>query len=104
MAFIKEVMIKAGDWRTVEYFWNAKGTLWFRGPRGVQIKVRYGLGFLGFDSQEQSLDGNSLKTLSVDGILSVAYARVQVRGNNVEVAYEYAPGFIGDLHTPPIPF
>jgi hypothetical protein len=41
---IKIKRITSGDWRTVESFWNAKGTAIFRAPPGAQIKVRYGGG------------------------------------------------------------
>jgi hypothetical protein len=37
---IRTKPIEAGDWRTVEGFWNASGTAFFRLPVGVSIKVR----------------------------------------------------------------
>ena len=57
--------IEAGDWRTVESFWNAEGTAFFKLPAGASIKVRYGVGFLGINRQRQTLNGSDYKTLSV---------------------------------------
>ncbi|MBU2591156.1 MAG: hypothetical protein ABIJ24_00935 [Nitrospinota bacterium] len=75
---IRTKYIKSGKWRTVESFWNAKGTAFFREPEGARIKVRYGVGFLGFDRQKKTLNGKDYKKLSV-GIGSIAYARMQVK-------------------------
>lgn len=36
--------INSGDWRTVEWFFNANGTAFFKAPAGAQIKVRCGGG------------------------------------------------------------
>jgi hypothetical protein len=70
--------VRAGDWRTLESFFNASGTGFFLHPAGAQIKVRYGVGFLGFDRQKQTLDGFNEKQLSV-GAGSIAQARMQIR-------------------------
>lgn len=80
--------IRKGDWRTVETFWNAKGTAFFRTPVGTKIKVRYGVGFLGFDRQEQTLNGSDYKRLGV-GTGSVSYARMQVKvAQDTEITYD----------------
>ena len=100
---LKHKYIKAGGWRTVEYFWNAKGTAFFKAPAGAQIKVRYGAGWLGFDRQKQTLDGSTYKKLSV-GSGSIALARMQIKvRENTLVTYDVYPGGIG-LVTPPIRF
>lgn len=44
--------IASGDWRTLEYFFNAPGTAFFQAPAEAEIKVRHGVGFLGFDRQK----------------------------------------------------
>lgn len=96
-------LIRKGDWRTVETFWNAKGTAFFRAPAGAKIKVRYGVGFLGFDSQSQTLNGSDYKRLDVgDG--SIAYARMQVKvTQDTEITYAAYGGGLA-LPTPEIPF
>ncbi|MDZ4853663.1 MAG: hypothetical protein SGJ26_02180 [Nitrospirota bacterium] len=58
---VRTKRITQGAWRTVELFWNANGTAFFKAPRGAEIKVRYGIGWLGFDRQKQSLNGNDYK-------------------------------------------
>lgn len=70
--------VQAGDWRTLEWFWNASGTAYFLHPAGARIKVRYGVGWFGFDRQKQTLDGINTKTLSVGGG-SIARARMQMK-------------------------
>ncbi|MBN2091860.1 hypothetical protein JW964_19750 [candidate division KSB1 bacterium] len=84
-------LVKKGAWRTLEWFWNASGTAYFLLPEGASIKVRYGVGILGWDSQKQKLDGNNRRKLSIGGS-SVAYARMQMKVNkSVEVTYEIHP-------------
>ena len=75
----REKFVRAGDWRTLETFFNASGTAFFLHPRGAQIKVRYGVGFLGFDRQKQTLDGINEKSLSVGGAGTYAQARMQIQ-------------------------
>lgn len=75
---IRNKTIKAGDWRTLETYWNATGHAYFRAPANAQIKVRYGVGFLGKDRQKQTLDGSTVKSIEI-GIWSVAYARIQIK-------------------------
>lgn len=83
--------VTSGDWRTLEWFWNSTGNAAFIGPKGAVIKVRYGVGFLGWDSQKQTLDGVSTKRLSV-GRTSVAYARMQIKVlSSTNVTYEVTP-------------
>lgn len=87
----KTKYIKKGDWRTVEWFWNATGTGYFTCPAGAKIKVRYGVGWAGWNSQQQTLDGNSVKTLSIASA-SVAYARMQMKvSQSTTVTYDIQP-------------
>lgn len=85
--------IKAGGWRTVEWFWNGSGTAFFILPTGAQIKVRYGVGWLGKDSQKQTLNGTDQKRLYVSSSSSVTRARMQVRvAETADVSYLVFPG------------
>ncbi len=89
---IRTRLVTKGDWRTVESFWNATGTAFFRAPTGARIKVRYGVGFLGFNRQTQTLDGASYKKLSL-GSASVTRARMQIKvSQTTEVTYDVYGG------------
>lgn len=95
--------IEAGDWRTVESFWNAEGTAFFKLPAGASIKVRYGVGFLGINRQRQTLNGSDYKTLSV-GTASISRARMQVKvSQTTDVTYDVYGGGVAVI-TPEIPF
>ena len=87
---IRTKFVKAGDWRTIEWFWNVKATLFFAGPAGAWVKVRYGDGWpFGWDSQKQMLDGRQYKRLVV-GFASAAYARVQMRvAADMPIGFKY---------------
>ena len=73
--------IRAGGWRTVFTMWGSgvdvRGV--FTRPAGMRIKVRYGVGWFGFDRQRQTLDGINPKTLSVGGTTTYLRVRFQVR-------------------------
>ena len=60
---IKANQIASGSWRTVESFWNARGTAFFKAPSGAQIMDRYGVGRFGFDRQKHTLNGRDFKKL-----------------------------------------
>ena len=95
--------VKKGDWRTLESFWNAKGTAFFRAPAGAQIKVRYGVGWFGKDRQKQTLNGTEYKRLSV-GSWSVTRARMQIKvKESTNVTYDIIPGGIA-LTSPEVAF
>jgi hypothetical protein len=80
--------VEAGDWRTLEWFFGSSGHARFVGPAGVQIKVRYGVGWFGWDSQKQTLDGASFKTLSVGSGGSYARARMQGKSSQtIQLSY-----------------
>lgn len=95
--------IRAGDWRTVESFWNAKGKAFFRLPAGAKIKVRYGYGWFGKDRQVQTLDASSYKSLEV-GVFSLILARMQVRvEHDTDITYDvYGDGVA--VTSPKVPF
>ena len=86
---VRTKRITSGGWRTVETFWNAAGTAFFKAPAGAQIKVRYGGGgWFGFDRQKQTLNGNDYKKLTV-GLASLGYARMQVQvSQTTDVTYD----------------
>ena len=96
--------VTSGDWRTLEWFFGGSGTAFFDAPRDAQIKVRYGVGWFGFDRQKQTLDGNTIKRLVV-GRSSFARARFQIRVPvTTDVTYLIFPGNILDSPPPPPPF
>ncbi len=83
--------VTSGDWRTLEWFFNAGGTAFFEGPIGAEIKVRYGVGWLGKDRQKQKLDGKTRK-LQVGG-WSLTRARVQIKVPETgDIRYDVYPG------------
>lgn len=83
--------VKAGGWRTLESFWNAKATAFFKYPEGARIKIRYG-GAVGFDRQVLKLDGYNFKKLVV-GTMSIGYARIQIYvPYDTDVKYDLYPG------------
>ena len=89
---IRTKRVEGGKWRTVESFWRATGIASFRAPAGAKIKVRYGVGFLGIDSQEQTLDGLEEKRLTVGGG-SITIARMQVKvSQTTEITYDVGGG------------
>jgi hypothetical protein len=73
------VEISPGSWRTLETFTGKVSSTIaiFRRPAGVELKVRYGVGWAGFDRQRQTTDGETEKRLSVSGW--VVRARMQAR-------------------------
>ncbi|MDT4331861.1 hypothetical protein ACQE3E_22110 [Methylomonas sp. MED-D] len=100
---IKTKLITCCDWRTVESFWNANGTAFFKAPDGAQIKVRYGVSWFGFDRQQQTLNGYDYKKLEV-GLGSLGYARMQIKvPRNTDVTYDVYGGGVA-RPSPEIPF
>jgi hypothetical protein len=90
MATVERIRdVTEGGWRTLETFWGggpAQGV--FRRPAGARIKVRYGVGWFGFDRQTQTLDETTVKTLDVGRLGSTARARMQMRvERDAEVTY-----------------
>ena len=100
--FLQTKYVKKGKWRTLEKFWNAKGTAFFKAPKGAKIKVRYGKWF-GKNRQKRTLNGVDYKKLSVGG-WSLSYARMQIKvAKHTEVTYVICPGGVA-LKSPPIRF
>ena len=63
----------------------------FRKPAGAKIKLRYGVGFLGFDRSKQTLDGREIRKLEF-GADSLAGVRVQIYvDQDCYVNYAVAP-------------
>ena len=87
--------VRAGAWRTLEWFWNQKATAFFGLPAGAIVKVRYGDGWpFGWNRQRQTLDGEDIKRLTI-GLAAVAYARLQMRvPADTNVTYDVYPGEI----------
>ncbi len=86
--------VKAGDWRTLESFWNVTTTAFFRHPAGARIRVRYGGGWFSSNKQNQTLNGEAIRSLSV-GRGSLVYARMQIRvAADTDVTYDVWPGSV----------
>ena len=86
----RTVFVTKGGWRTLEVVFGASRSAAFVKPAGAQIKVRYGVGWFGFDRQKQKLDGITAKTLSVGATGSLARARMQMKVvQDTEVTYEF---------------
>lgn len=84
--------LPGGKTQTVESFWNATGTAFFREPAGATINVKYGKGRLSVNRQKQTLDGIAIKKLVVSkGSLVFARMRVRVPVAS-EVTYDMYPG------------
>jgi hypothetical protein len=92
MAITKTKQVGRGSWRTLESGWNANFWVSFLLPQSSQVKVRYGGGWpFGWDSQKQTLNGESVKWVKVTRS-SVAYARVQVYVlRDTDITYTYYP-------------
>jgi hypothetical protein len=82
--------VQSGSWRTLATLWNAAAQGLFRLPTGAQIKVRRGVGWFGWDTQKQTLDGVNTKSLSVGK--SYIPSRMQMKvSQSTYVTYTYCP-------------
>src|SRR5581483_7443934 len=82
--------VQSGSWRTLETLWNAAAQGLFRFPAGAQVKVRRGVGWFGWDTQQQTLDGVNTKSLSVGK--SYLPSRMQMKvSQSTYVTYTYCP-------------
>ena len=98
---VRQRTVSSGDWRTLEWVWNAGGAGFFRAPSGARIRVRYGAGWLAFNRQSQTLDGNTVRGLRVHTLMSLAYARMQMRVPSTGlVKYQSEPGNPGAIAVP----
>jgi hypothetical protein len=70
--------VTAGDFRTVATLWNTSAIGDFSCPAGAKIRVRYAAWWGAVNRQEQDLDCQSVKRLSVGG-WSVFVARMQIK-------------------------
>jgi hypothetical protein len=86
---LRTKFVKAGGWRTLEWYWNVTTTVFFRAPATAEVKIRY---FCCTDRQKQTLDGDTIKKLSVSWG-SLFSARVQILvAEDVNVTYDVEPG------------
>lgn len=100
---IREKRLPGGTTQTVETYWNATGTAFFRGPAGANINVKYGKGRFSVNRQVQTLDGTSVKKLTV-GKASIFLARMRVKVERTsDVTYDVYPGNVS-ISTPKVPF
>lgn len=74
----RETLVTSGGFRTLATLWNTTAGATFRCPSGAQIRVLYGYGWLSYSRQNQTLDCNTYKRLSVGGA-SVVGARMQIK-------------------------
>jgi hypothetical protein len=94
---LREKLVRAGDWRTLETFWNVTTTAFFRDPAGAEVKVRYSGWFFGADRQRKTLDGTQIKRVVISR-WSVFTARLQIRVNrDTTVVYDVEPGNVANL-------
>ncbi len=88
---VRESFVRAGGWRTLATLVNVDAEGRFRTPAGARIKLRYGVGWFGFDRQKQTLDGETLKRLKVGSTASLSRARMQMSvTTDAHVTWEYA--------------
>ena len=73
--------VRAGGWRTVYEVWGSTATRYgvFLRPAGAEIRLRYGVGWLGRSRQRQTLDGVNARTLKHGGATNFLRVRFQVR-------------------------
>lgn len=94
---VREKFVRAGDWRTLETFWNVTTTAWFQRPAGAEVKIRYSGWLFGADRQRQRLDGTTVKRVVVSR-WSVFTARLQMRTTqDATVIYVVEPGNVANL-------
>jgi hypothetical protein len=100
---IREKRLPGGVTQTVETYWNATGTAFFRGPVGAKINVKYGKGRFSVNRQVQTLDGTTVKKLTV-GKASIFLARMRVKVERTsDVTYDVYPGNVS-ISAPEVSF
>jgi hypothetical protein len=75
---VRENYVTAGDYRTVATLWNTTAVGEFRCPAGAKIRVRYGVWPFEYNRQQQDLDCQTAKRLSV-GSWSLVRAKMQIK-------------------------
>jgi hypothetical protein len=94
---LRSRQVRAGDWRTLESFWNVTTTAFLLRPSGAEIKIRYSGWWFGVDRQRQTLDGVSVKRLAVSR-WSAFVARIQIKTRaDVVVTYDVEPGSVANM-------
>jgi len=94
---LRSKQVRAGDWRTLESFWNVTTTAFFLRPAGAEIKIRYSGWWFGVDRQRQTLDGVSVKRLAVSR-WSAFVARIQMKTKvDALVTYDVEPGSVANM-------
>jgi hypothetical protein len=94
---VREKFVRAGDWRTLETFWNVTTTAWFQSPAGAEVKIRYSGWLFGVDRQRQRLDGVTVRRLVISR-WSLFTARLQIRVlEDTAVIYVVEPGDVANL-------
>ena len=100
---IREKHLTSGETHTVESFWNASATAFFRQPVGAKINVKYGKGWFSVNVQSQTLDGETYKKLTV-GAGSLALARMRVKVPvTTDLSYDVYPGGVA-VNAPEVGF
>ena len=85
----KTKRVTRGGWRTLEWGWNTTFQIRFFLPRGTTVKVRYGVGWFGWDSQKTTLNGQTPVLLKIGGA-SIVGAKVQISvQTDADVTYTY---------------
>ena len=89
--------VTGGGWRTLESFWNVSTTGFFLNPPGAKIRVKHGAGWFSWTNQNQTLNGETVKKLSV-GRSSLLWARMQMNvATTSTVIYDIEPGSVANL-------
>jgi hypothetical protein len=70
--------VKSGSFRTLDTLWNTTATFGFICPQGAKIRVLYGYGWFSYSRQNQTLDCQNEKLLSIGGWSKIG-ARVQIK-------------------------
>jgi hypothetical protein len=72
--------LQPGRWNNLEWFYGKvpETIARFQMPAGVKLKVRYGYGRLGWNSQQQTTDGVSNRDLKVSGFVGRARMAAKV--------------------------
>lgn len=94
---VREKFVRAGDWRTLETFWNVTTTAWFQGPPRAEVKIRYSGWLFGVDRQNQRLNGSTVHRLVISR-WSLFTARLQMKTKeDTVVLYVVEPGNVANL-------
>ena len=94
---LRSRQVRAGDWRTLESFWNVTTTAFLRAPAGAAIRIRYCGWWFAVNRQQQTLDGSTYKRLNVSR-WSLFVARIQMKvKTDAVVTYDVEPGSVANM-------